>query len=97
MAWVDAKFDHLREGAAGIDRSGNRPANVARYTANLWAHYQQPKWKASLGLRHVGARFADNANSVKLPAYTTLDGALSWDVNRVTTLSLSGRNLTNRF
>lgn len=97
VAWVAARFDHLREGAAGIDRSGNRPANVARYTANLWAHYQQPKWKASLGLRQVGARFADNANSVKLPAYTTLDGALSWDVNRMTTLSLSGRNLTNRF
>nr|KAJ8744117.1 TonB-dependent receptor [Delftia sp. PS-11] len=95
LAYVDARFDQLIE--AGGNRAGNRPLNVPRTTANLWGHYRVGAWQASLGLRHVGDRFANNANSVVLPAYTVADAALSWQMDQRTTLSLIGRNLADRF
>lgn len=96
-AYTKAKFDELIE-AGGANRAGNRPANVPKVTANLWAHYRLQDWRASLGLRYVGDRFGDNANSAgkRLAGYTVLDAVVSWNVNPKTTLSLIGRNLTNR-
>ncbi|MDR2325561.1 MAG: TonB-dependent receptor [Acidovorax sp.] len=96
-AYTRAKFDELIE-AGGANRAGNRPANVPKLTANLWGHYRMGDWQTSLGLRHVGQRFGDNANSdaKRLPAYTLVDAVVRWNVNPKTTLSLIGRNLTNR-
>ena len=96
LAYVDAQFDALREGSAGLDRAGNRPANVPRYSANAWAHYKAGDWRASLGLRHVGNRYNDNANTSALPAYTVADAVLSWQLNPRTAVNLVGRNLTNK-
>ncbi|MEG0447170.1 MAG: TonB-dependent receptor, partial [Comamonas sp.] len=96
LAYVDAQFDELREGSSGISRAGNRPANIPQYSANLWAHYSVSDWRASLGLRHVGSRFNDNANTSVLPGYTVADAVLSWQFNPKTRLSLVGRNLTNK-
>lgn len=94
LAYTDAKFDKLVE--AGGNRAGNRPMNVPRTTANLWGHYRVGAWQASLGLRHVGERFGNNANTVSLPSYTVADAALSWQMDARTTLSLIGRNLTDK-
>ncbi len=94
-AYTRARFDELIE-AGGANRAGNRPANVPKITANLWGHYRAGDWRTSLGLRYVGDRYADNANSSRLPAYTVLDAVVSWNVNPTTTLSLIGRNLANR-
>ena len=96
LSYVDAQFDRLLEGSKGINRAGNRPSNVPRVTANLWGHYRTGPWQASLGVRYVGDRYADNANTTRLPSYVVTDAALSWDVNPRTTLRLVGRNLTNR-
>ncbi|AIJ46479.1 TonB-denpendent receptor [Comamonas testosteroni TK102] len=96
IAYVDAKFDRLLEGSKGVDRAGNRPSNVPRVTANLWGHYRTGPWQASLGMRYVGDRFGDNANTVRMPSYVVTDAVLSWDMNPRTTLRLVGRNLTNR-
>lgn len=95
VSYTDAAFDTLLE--AGGNRAGNRPLGVARQTANLWAHYRVAAWQASLGARHVGKRFANNANTTEVAAYTLLDAALHWQFNARTTLSLFARNLTDRF
>lgn len=94
-AFTDAKFAELIE-AGGANRAGNRPSNVAQNVANLWGHYLVGKWQASLGARYVGKRYANNANTLTLPSYTVLDGAISWHYNPHTTLRLLGRNLTNK-
>lgn len=94
-ALVDAEFDKLIE-AGGADRSGKRPSNVARHNANLWGHYLIGDWQASLGARHVGKRYANNANSLTLPSYTVFDAALSWQYDARTTLRLLGRNLSDK-
>lgn len=93
-AYTDAKFDELMRGT--VNRAGNRPGNVPRVTANVWGHYRINDWRASLGLRYVGSRFTDETNTERMPGYTVMDAVVSWNVNPKTTLSLIGRNLTNR-
>lgn len=98
-AFVDAKYDQLIE-AGGADRSGKRPTNVARNTANLWTHYTSHssigRWQASLGARAVGSRFADNANTARSGGYTAWDAALSWHPQPHSTYRLTLRNLTDK-
>lgn len=98
-AFVDAQYDQLIE-AGGADRSGKRPSNVARNTANLWAHYTTHsslgRWQASLGARAVGSRFADNANTALSGGYTAWDTALSWRPQARSTYRLTLRNLTDK-
>lgn len=95
VSCTDARFDTLLE--AGGNRAGNRPLGVAKHTANLWAHYRIGAWQASAGTRYVGKRFANNANTTQVPAYTLFDAALHWQFNAHTTFSLYGRNLADRF
>lgn len=98
-AFVDAQYDELIE-AGGADRSGKRPTNVARHTANLWAHYtthsSMGRWQASLGARAVGSRFANNANTAVSGGYTVWDAALSWRPQPRSTYRLALRNLTDK-
>ncbi len=98
VAYVRAKFDELLEGSTGINRAGNRPTNVPRVTANLWGHYRSGAWQTSLGMRHVGDQYGDNANTntSKLPSYTVADLVVRWDVNPKTSVNLAVRNLTDR-
>lgn len=55
-----------------------------------------PQWTFGTGLRYVGGRYADNANKVRVPSYTTVDTALSWRVSKQTALTLRVYNLFNR-
>ena len=95
VSYVDAQFDTLLE--AGGNRADNRPLGVAKQTANLWTHYRIAAWQSSVGMRHVGKRFANNANTTEVPAHTLFDAALQWQFNANTTFSLFARNLTDRF
>lgn len=96
VGWVDAQFDSLLEGSTGADRAGNRPANTPKLTANLWAHLSVDAWRLSLGARHVGQRYSNNANTSALPSFTVVDAVASWRVNPKLSLNLVGRNLGNR-
>lgn len=94
-AYVDAQFDELLE-AGAISRTGNRPADVPKTSANLWLTHHTGNWRASAGLRHVGERFISNANTQALPAYTTLDATIGWTVRRNLQLQLNLRNLGDK-
>jgi iron complex outermembrane receptor protein len=96
-----AKYDDFSESAGSpavaVSRNGNVPPNVAERLGNLWLSWNfQPRWTAMAGLRYVGKRYADNANHLELPSYTTTDLALRWDVNKDTTLTARGYNVFNR-
>ncbi|MPN07569.1 Ferrichrome outer membrane transporter/phage receptor [bioreactor metagenome] len=95
LSLLEARYDKLIE-AGGADRAGKRPTDVPEQVANLWGHYRFGPFQASLGGRYVGKRYADNANTVALPAYVVADAALAWKVDHRTTLRLLGRNLTDK-
>jgi len=95
FALLNAKYDKLIE-AGGASRAGNTPVDVPEKVANAWVYYQQPAWQAGLGARLVGARYADNANTSKMPGYTVYDANIGWQLNKLVTLRGSVRNLTDK-
>lgn len=94
-----AQYEDFLEsvGGAAVSRNGNVPTNVPERLANVWLSWSfQPGWTAMGGLRYVGKRYADNANSIVLPSYTTVDLALRWDVDGDTSITARGYNVFDR-
>lgn len=94
-SWVRAEYDDFVE--AGGDRSGNRPTNVPRRTANLWlSKALSQQVDAGIGARYVDARYADTANTVEVPGYTVVDANVGWQVLPDVRLGLELNNLFDR-
>lgn len=100
VALLRAQYDDFTETVSGatVSRNGNTPANVPEHQANAWLGWKAlPDVTLSSGLRYVGSRFANSANSIELPPYTTVDLAARWQVNPATTLSLRGFNVFDKY
>lgn len=98
-ALLRARFDDFDEpaGSSTVSRRGKVPPNVAQRLANVWLSWDfRPGWTAMGGLQYVGKRYADNANTLELPSYTSTDLALRWQVDRQTTLTARGYNVFDR-
>jgi iron complex outermembrane receptor protein len=99
VATLRAQFDDFREDVGGTvtSRNGNQPINVPERAANFWlTHAPHAQWRWGIGARYVGKRYADNANTIEVPAYTVLDAFVSYMLTPSLTLSLRGRNLGDR-
>lgn len=94
---IDAKYKKLIE-TGGLDRTGNRPQNVPERLADFVLTYSPKALPVSLAasVRHNGNFFTENANVVKVNAFTTFDASIAWRTP-VGTLTVRGRNLTDRF
>ena len=83
---------------------GNRLANVARQSASLFATYEFARgaggqWRTGLGVRHVGKRAGDAANSFENSGYEVADAFVSWDTawnGRAVRLQLNVKNLFDK-
>lgn len=98
-ALLRARYDDFSESVGGVavSRKGKVPTDVPERLANLWLSWHfLPAWTASGGARYVGRRFADNANTLRMPAYATTDFALQWKAARDTTLTLRGFNVFDK-
>jgi iron complex outermembrane receptor protein len=84
------------EGDVPVSRKGKQPPDVPELAANLWAVYAPtPAWRIGGGLRYVGERFADTANTVREPPYPLFDAFVSYAPVRFVNVTLRGRNLTD--
>ena len=52
--------------------------------------------QARAGLRYVGRRYSDNANSFRVPSYTMVDATLSYAVTPRLAVDIHGYNLFDR-
>jgi len=52
--------------------------------------------QARAGLRYVGRRYSDNANSFRVPSYTIVDATLSYAVTPHLAVDIHGYNLFDR-
>jgi iron complex outermembrane recepter protein len=87
-AWTDARFLHYE--SDGIDLAGKRPRIAALHTGSLWATLAPfTGLRFSAGGRLVGTAWADNANTVAMPAYATLDVSMEYRRGPVTVGVLS--------
>ena len=85
-AYTDAEF---KRSTNFVTFAGNTPPNVPEWTASLWTSYSNIGGRpieVGGSLRFVDERFGDNANTVRLGDYTTLDLFATWtrDNYRVT-------------
>lgn len=76
LAVLDAQFEEFNIATGGrvVAYAGNTPPNVPEVVANAWTSYSLP-WNISVGalVRYVGAAQANNANTLEMPDYVTLD------------------------
>ncbi|RRV42305.1 TonB-dependent receptor [Pseudomonas sp. o96-267] len=94
-AFVRAEYDDFVEG--GGDRSGNRPSNVPRRTANLWLNKALgSSVDVGMGARYVDARYADTANQIEVPGYTLVDATIAWQALPDVRLGVELNNLFDR-
>jgi iron complex outermembrane receptor protein len=77
VALLDAQYDtfNVASGGKTISYSDNTPPNVPQVVANAWTAYRLPWLNLQVGalVRYVGEVQANNANTLQLPDYTTLD------------------------
>jgi len=93
-AWVDAQYDEYYSGNASY--AGNEPNGVPELTANAWINWMPMKaLSLGAGARYVASRFANDANTRELPAYTVLDARAAWNFSKHLQLTLRARNLTD--
>lgn len=94
MAFTDPEYEDFVSGDS--DYSGNTPRSVPEQIANLWLTWQVvPAWTLSGGVRYVGERYLNDANTAELPDYAVWDATLQWQVADGLQLSLRGKNLSD--
>lgn len=81
-------------------RPGNRLPYAARFGASAWLRHTLPeavggRWRLAVGAVHQGARWADFANTVRLPSYTRFDAGATW-LAHGWSATLSIENLSGR-
>lgn len=90
----DAKYKDFQQ------FSGNRVERAPKFQARL-----TPSWQTQTGFgqlrtfatfSHVGERFADQTNTLKLPKYETIDAGAVFTMDNGLELRLTGTNLTNK-
>jgi iron complex outermembrane recepter protein len=85
-----------------LGNTGNRPQLVPEHIASAWLDYTIPgqgkfgDLTLGLGVRYVGSRYADNANTIELGAQTTVDAAISYKITDSTALSVNATNLFDK-
>lgn len=94
---LDVRFEELLD-AEGESLKGNTPPRVPQTVANLFAFYSVPGTRFTLsgGIRHAGHFYTDEANSIRINSYTTIDAAIGYEFP-FGELTLRGRNLTDEF
>ncbi len=76
LAYTDASYGAFFDPDFGVDATGNTPANVPEWVANLWTNYTDiAGTPLELGgaVRYVGKREGDSGNTLHLDSYVLVD------------------------
>lgn len=91
------KPEYVNFTGSTLDNSGNVirriPQQIIKVTPT--ASFLSDRLRVSASLAHVGRRFANDANTIELPAFNKLDASVQLDLKRQWRLVLSGDNLTD--
>jgi iron complex outermembrane receptor protein len=80
---------------------GNRLATVPEHLASLWGDYTFPEGSLlegfgfGAGVRHIGSRFGNDANDIKVPSVTLFDAAVHYDFDQFR-IGLNANNLFDK-
>lgn len=74
--------------------AGNRVALVPYNTISVWNKYQfNPMWAAAVGVIHYSNFFASSDDTVRIPEFTRVDGAIFLTLNEMWRAQLNIENL----
>lgn len=102
LAYTDAKyrsFSFVDGAGALVQASGNRIPNSPKWLGNLWASYTQVfdlPIDVGGGLKHVGDRAGNDANTLKLSRYTTANAYVTYRLTPNVAVSARVENLTDK-
>ena len=87
----DINFDEFP-----VNIAGNVPAHVPKHTTRVWGTYEFPRgFGASVGVRYVSKRAADQFNYFFMDGYTTWDAGLYYRRSNME-YSINAKNIGNR-
>ena len=96
-AYQDAEITRdIQTSASGSSllRKGTVLAQVPRHTFSLWNRYDfNPSWGVGLGVISRSSTYASTSNSVSLPGFTRVDGAVFYRLNDTLRMQLNVENL----
>ena len=98
VAVLDAEYDrfNVASGRTVVSYSDNTPPNVPQVVANAWTSYLLPGGlQIGAMARYVGEVQANNANTLQLPDYATLDLFATYWFKRVE-FGLRARNVLDK-
>ncbi|HEX8404263.1 MAG TPA: TonB-dependent receptor [Duganella sp.] len=99
LAYTSASYSNFIDTSSGVDASGNRPANVPKWSANLWNSYSGfggVPLEVGAGVRHLGERFGNTANTLVLKGYTLVDLYATYKINRHVSVTARANNVTKQ-
>lgn len=86
----------FRDTLPGAVKVGNVVANVPRHAASLWTRFDPTEaLGAAIGVIHQGKRFSGTDNTVSMPGYTRVDGAIYYRLSEAVDLQVNLENLFN--
>lgn len=96
-AYTDGEYTRDNPNSAGVSIAGNRIEAVPRHQFAVWGDYRFDSGPLSgfglgAGVRHTGAIFGEPANDYRIPSWTLVDAAVTWDLARLLP-SLDGTRL----
>ena len=96
-AYTDAEITRTIAGTGGAAvPAGSVVAQVPRHTVSMWNRYDfTPFLGLGLGVIHRSSMYAALDNTVLLPGFTRLDGAMFVRLNKVIRVQANIENLAN--
>ncbi|MGR6738698.1 TonB-dependent receptor [Pseudomonas chlororaphis] len=80
-AYLDAEITKSNSRTNGVANEGQTPTLTPRHSANLWlVRSLTQEWRVGMGANYVDDRYTALDNQVVMPAYTTVDAALLYNL-----------------
>ena len=98
-AYTNSRFGTFIDPNTGLNDAGNQPADIPRWTANVWTSVRNIggiPLEAGGGMRYIGARYGDEANTLRLNDYALFDIYSSYQLKSGVLLTGRVNNLFNK-
>jgi iron complex outermembrane receptor protein len=95
-AILDSRYDDFSELIGGVltQWAGNTPTNVPERVSSLWLSWNLPQeFVVQGGVRYIGTRYLNNANTATTPAATVFDAGVRRQVSEKVSVDLRATNI----
>ena len=98
-AILDARYDDFTELIGGVltQWAGNTPPNVPERVSSLWLSWALPRqFVVQGGMRYIGTRFLNNANTATTPSATVFDAGIRRQMSEKISIDLRATNIFDK-